>query len=229
MDQFPQQVGYYPFPFDLVPFGDEALYRMLVFELPQGEPLPPPPVLDPAGDTLAMLRSVAPDPLEYTYVGELYGQIANGFRTLDPATLFIGPRQAQVDNDWSVELDMHAMDDPNLQRRRDQALAAIDDIVRDGEGAPAQRATSHFGRFSAVRQAYTDSGRAAARPVVRNPQTRDQPADPGNVLTDQNSASARGAVQHHLRGRAHHAGQLLHPRPGNRRAAQRPADHPRHD
>src|SRR3954447_22969861 len=46
---FPQQVGYYPFPFDLVPFGDEALYRMLVFELPQGEPLPPPPVLDPVG------------------------------------------------------------------------------------------------------------------------------------------------------------------------------------
>jgi ferritin-like protein len=184
---FPQQVGYYPFPFDLVPFGDEALYRMLVFELPQGEPLPIPPVLDQADEALAMLRSVAPDPLEYTYVGELYGQIADGFRTLDPATLFIGPRQAQVDNDWSVELDMHAMDDTNLQRRRDQALAAIDDIILDGEGASAQRATSHFGRFSAVRRAYTDSGRfPAARPVVRNPQTRDQPgADPGTVLTDE--------------------------------------------
>src|SRR3712207_2316244 len=73
---FPQRSGYYLFPFDLVPFSDEALYRMLVFELPQGEPLPPPPRI-PESQRVAtesvQAFAAAPDPLTYDYVGELYG------------------------------------------------------------------------------------------------------------------------------------------------------------
>ncbi|AXS41001.1 hypothetical protein D1F64_14410 [Breoghania sp. L-A4] len=38
----PSDTGYFPFPFDLIPFGDESLYRFLVFELPRDFPLPPP-------------------------------------------------------------------------------------------------------------------------------------------------------------------------------------------
>lgn len=184
---FPQQVGYYPFPFDLVPFSDEALYRMLVFELPRGEPLPPGPVFDAPGLASAAERASAPEPLEYTYVGELYEQIRAGFHAIDPATLFVGPIHAQVDDNWSVALDLHSVSEQDVLRRRAEAVAAIDDIVVDGEGAPDQRQTSHYGRFSAVRTEYADSGRfAAARAVVRNPQTRDQPdAGPGTVLTDE--------------------------------------------
>ena len=33
----------YPFAFDLIPFGDEALYRLIRFELPKGEQPPDPP------------------------------------------------------------------------------------------------------------------------------------------------------------------------------------------
>jgi Ferritin-like len=169
---FPQRSGYYPFDFDLVPFSDEALYRMLVFELPRGEPLPPPPHM-PASEALATRSlaafTAAPEPLTYDYVGELYGKIADGFRQIDEQELFIGPGSAQVDDDWSVGLDMRRIVD------QASALAAIDDIVVDGEGSPGGTSGSHFGRFSKVRQEYADSGYfAASRPVVVNPQTRHQ-------------------------------------------------------
>jgi hypothetical protein len=74
-----------------------------------------------------------------------------------------------VDDNWSISLDMRQVVD------RTSALAAIDDIVVDGEGSPTGRSGSHYGRFSKVRQEYADSGFfAAARPVVVNPQTRRQ-------------------------------------------------------
>jgi Ferritin-like len=182
---FPQRSGYYPFDFDLVPFSDEALYRMLVFELPQGEALPPPPRLPgtarPGTGSVAAFVS-APDPLTYDYVGELYGKIADGFRRIDEQALFIGPRSAQVDNRWSVGLDVRQVVD------RASALAAIDDIVVDGEGSPTGRSSSHYGRFSTIRQEYADSGSfAAARPVVMNPRTRWQRDAPlgGTLLADE--------------------------------------------
>jgi Ferritin-like len=178
---FPQRSGYYPFDFDLVPFSDEALYRMLVFELPQGEPLPPPPRVPeserpPTQSVQAF--AAAPDPLKYDYVGELYRKIADGFGRMDEEVLFIGPRSAQVDNRWSVSLDLRQVVD------RSSALAAIGDIIVDGEGSPSGRSTSHYGRFARVRTEYADSGYfAAARPVVVNPQTRRQrDAFPGATL-----------------------------------------------
>jgi hypothetical protein len=178
---FPQRSGYYPFDFDLVPFSDEALYRMLVFELPQGEPLPPPPRIPesehpPTQSVQAF--AAAPDPLTYDYVGELYRKIADGFGRMDEEVLFIGPRSAQVDNKWSVSLDLRQVVD------RSSALAAIEDIIVDGEGSPTGRSSSHYGRFARVRQEYADSGYfAAARPVVVNPQTRRQrDASPGATL-----------------------------------------------
>jgi hypothetical protein len=169
---FPQHSGFYPFDFDLVPFSDEALYRMLVFELPRGEPLPAPPHT-PASGALATRSleafTAAPEPLTYDYVGELYGKIADGFRQIDEQELFIGPGSAQVDDEWSVGLDMRQVVD------RPSALAAIDDIIVDGEGSPSGTSGSHYGRFSKIRQEYADSGYfAASRPVVVNPQTRHQ-------------------------------------------------------
>lgn len=172
---FPQTVGYYPFPFDLVEFGDEALYRMLVFELPRGEPLPPPPRV-PAARTAAL--RVAPDPLEYEYVGELYEKIRSGFTALPEDELFIGPPAAQVADTWSVALDLRPVTD------RAAALAALDDIIEDGEGAPEDRTGSHYDRFRTIREQYAEQGYfAASRPVVRNPQTREhRDADPGGTL-----------------------------------------------
>jgi hypothetical protein len=172
-------VGYYPFPFDLVGFGDDALYRMLVFELPRGEPMPEPPHVEGAPE-LSAERAIAPDPLTFDYVGELYEKIREGFLAVPQAELFIGPSAAQVTDTFSVSLDLRPVGD------RNSALAAIDDIIEDGEGAPSGRDTSHYGRFLAIRRAYADAGYfQAARPVVRNPQTREHlgTAGPGTLLT----------------------------------------------
>ena len=172
---FPQTVGYYPFPFDLIEFGDETLYRMLVFELPRDEPLPPPPHVPAAG---ARALALAPDPLQYQYVGELYETIRQGFEAVEEAELFIGPSTAQVEDTWSVRLDLRPVVD------RASALAAVDDIILDGEGAPGERTGSHYDRFRTIRDQYADqSWFEGARPVVRNPQTRlHRDADAGGTL-----------------------------------------------
>jgi hypothetical protein len=176
---FPQAVGYYPFPFDLVPFGDDALYRMLVFELPRGLPLPPPPHVEAA--RTAEADAIGPDPLTYDYVGELYEKIRGAFEQVPESELFIGPAGAQVADTWSIRLDLRPV------TGRASALAAIDDIILDGEGAPADRTSSHYGRFLGIRTAYAAAGYfPAARPVVRNPQTRDaRRAGAGTLLTAQ--------------------------------------------
>jgi hypothetical protein len=183
---FPQQTGYYPFPFDLVPFSDEALYRFQVFELPRGAPLPPPPGadLDAPPPELALAEAVAPEPVTFRYVGELYAEIADAFRTLPERELFIGPRSSQATDDWSVALDLRTVND------RGQALAAIQDIIEDGEGTPDTQGSSHFGRFSAIRRAFFELGRfPAAREVVRNPLTRQHRDAPAGDSVIENEAT----------------------------------------
>ena len=184
---FPQAVGYYPFPFDLVRFGDDALYRMLVFELPRGEPMPEPPHMEAPAPEFAAERAIAPDLLTFDYVGELYDKIREGFLAVPETELFIGEPAAQVTDTFSVRMDLRPVGN------RPSAVAAIDDIIEDGEGAPRDRATSHYGRFQAIRRAYAEADYfEAARPVVRNPQTREHPgtAGPGSVLTHQVSLQA---------------------------------------
>ena len=178
---FPQAVGYYPFPFDLVPFGDDALYRMLIFELPRGESSPTPPHSAVPEFSLDAEIDVGPDPLTYDYVGELYDKIRHGFTAISETDLFIGDPAAQVGDTWSVRLDLRPV------RDRGSALAAIDDIIEDGEGAPEDRGTSHYGRFLGIRSAYAESGYfEASRSVVRNPRTRASHSDavgPGTLIT----------------------------------------------
>ena len=139
-----------------------------------------PPHIDPEAPELLAGRAIAPDPLSYDFVGELYEKIRQGFLALPESDLFIGPSAAQVTDTWWVRLDLRPVAD------QPSALAAIDDIIEDGEGAASDRDTSHYGRFLAIRRAYAEAGYfAAARPVVRNPLTRVHhgTSGPGVVLT----------------------------------------------
>jgi hypothetical protein len=177
----PRRTGYYPFSFELLPFGDEALYKFLVFELPRGFPLPPPPGADPDPDAVplaaAELAAVVPEPLTYEFVGELYAKIADGFRAIPEAELFIGPPAAQTANDWSDPLL-----DIQVVRDRASALAAIDNIIADGEGTPENIERSHYNGFLTVRRQYFVEQRfAAARAVPKNPATRMDPRADGQV------------------------------------------------
>jgi len=165
---FPQPTGYYPFPFELVRFSDEALERFVTAELPRGGSTADclgNPSLAPVRARAALVDLVPEVPV-YKYVGELYEQIKAGIKAIPEPQLFIGSPTRQVDNNWSINVDMRVITD------RASALEAIDDIVRDGEGTPSRRADSHFGRFCQVWRAYRAAPFDAARPVVRNPRTR---------------------------------------------------------
>jgi hypothetical protein len=172
---FPQPRGsWYPFDFRLVRFGDDALYRFCCFELPEDEPPPPPPARI-AGRERALLAlaaeeiDVVPDPSSFELVGELYGKIRDGFRALPHDELFIGPSFAQDTDDWSNRFRLH------LVRDAESAVAAIDAIVLEGEGAPGTaRTDSHYERFMRVRAALAERpGFDAARPVVSDPRTQE--------------------------------------------------------
>jgi hypothetical protein len=161
---FPQpHKAYYPFDFHLQRFTDEALYRFICFELPEGEPPPDPP----RHARLALVAEVVPDPLDFEYIGQLYGQIRHGFATLPESELFIGPRFAQDTDDWSNRFQLHLVTD------RASAELAIDAIVLEGEGAKNRREGSHYDRFLRARcELAAEAGFDPSRPVVLDPRTR---------------------------------------------------------
>jgi hypothetical protein len=188
---FPQPGGsYYPFDFRLMAFGDEALYRFVCFELPEGEPPPAPPRPRP----LLLARAaevesppdVVPDPLVFRYIGELYRQIRHGFETIPEQELFVGPRFAQDTDGWSNRFRLHLVTD------RSSAQRAIDAIVLEGEGAPEHREGSHYDRFRDIRSELAERPRLVPnRPVVPDPRTRahrDAPA--GGTLVEREETVA---------------------------------------
>ena len=180
---FPQPAKkYYPWDFDLIPFSDEALYRFICFELPEGEAPPPPPTkaLSPGMNLLA----IAPEPIFFNHVGELYGLIRNGFFAIDEKKLFIGPKFTQDVDEWTLRWQIPLVVD------RASAEAAIKLIVEEGEGSPEKRENSHYGRFLAVRKALSEAkGFIPARPVVKNPRTQDHPdaSSGGTLITSKDS------------------------------------------
>jgi len=169
---FPQPARYFTdLPFVLEPFSESTLRRFIRFE----EPVTP--------DAREAL--IAPAPVTYRHVGELYQDIAEGLAALDDGTLFIGPIADQDDNDWSRGLHLWPVRDLASGR------AAIDFIVLEGEGAAGHREGSHYERFIEAHRALlqeldADPDFAPGRPVAANPLTRahhDAPAG-GSLIED---------------------------------------------
>jgi hypothetical protein len=183
---FPQPAPYYPdeVDFSLQRFSVPALDRFILFERPEPEAAPVP-------------LAVAPEPVEYTRVGDLYRQIALAFDTLplEDADLFLGPPQAQDDSDWSASLKLFRV------TGRRSAIDAVRFIIEEGEGTDQDRTSSHYNQFLRVREEMLaemgtegsieghgtiDTPFDPARPVVDNPLTRPHRDTPGRgcVLTD---------------------------------------------
>lgn len=174
----------YPFAFDLLPFGDEALYRFVRFELPKGEKPPSPPVSTGAYLMEAFALELIPEPIEYEYIGELYRKIAEGFANIPEQTLFIGPKFAQDVENWSRRMQILRV------VNRESAKAAIDFIVQEGEGSPGKREGSHYATFLSIRKELSSMGRFnPSRPVVPNPRTRPHPdaLAPATMITHADS------------------------------------------
>jgi CDGSH-type Zn-finger protein/uncharacterized Fe-S cluster protein YjdI len=173
---FPVAAG--RFPTDLVlrlsPFTEANIDHFIYIERPEGITL-----MDGAGfDHPAHYPRVtrpgllSPTPQDYTSQGQLYHSVLRGLAKLvdelGDRNVFIGHGDAQV---GSAEFGL-----PGLFKVNDLASArrAIDEIVQQGEGAPAHRDGSHYQRFLAVKEELARLKRARpdfepARPAAENP------------------------------------------------------------
>src|SRR5262245_18662198 len=170
---FPQRSGYFPagVQLDLLPFGEQALRHFLYLERPEGMerqdastfvPSAPPRELVDADELL-------PRGQEFATVGHLYRGIADGLRHLaerkGERALFVGSPRAQAT--------------PGLLRcprlcavtGLTSAIAAVGEIIEQGEGARGDWRTAHYGRFLRIWDEYTalrerDPSFEPARPVV---------------------------------------------------------------
>lgn len=188
---FPQRPGYYPtgLPWGLWPFSPEAIELYAFYERPATWDGGLPPQWPEEGplergdfDRLLADAPAGKDPfahlpghfrrprtVAHETIGELYEAIAQAIRTIP--NVIIGDPRVQVDGamvDFPQLIQVFTVDD---------AVRAIDLIVEQGEGAPADRDDSHFGVFVGI---YEDCLRmreerpefAPARDVQSNPLSR---------------------------------------------------------
>jgi len=173
---FPVAAGWFPanVVMRLSPFGPASMDHFLYLERPEGVAL-----VDGAGfdhpshhKRPARPDRLTPSPRDYESQGQLYHAILSGLaRLVDQIgedAVFVGHDEAQAGR---AEISM-----PGLFRITDLASArrAIEEIVAQGEGAPAHREGSHYQRFAAIREELQalQAARPAfepARPAVENP------------------------------------------------------------
>ena len=173
------------FPSDVVlrlsPFSAATMDHFLFIERPEGVAL-----VDGAGfDHLAHhARAMRPDllsptPRDYESQGQLYHGILRGLAALveehGAEDVFVGHDAAQV---GAAEFGL-----PGIFKITDLASArrAVEEIVAQGEGAPAHRDGSHYQRFDEIRAEFARLHALRpdfdpARPVVENPCEKTAPS-----------------------------------------------------
>ncbi|MFI1918573.1 ferritin-like protein [Nocardia sp. NPDC020380] len=189
---FPQRSNYFPpeVQLDLLPFGDAALEHFLFLERPEGVDRSDAPGFEPHTEPREL---VDPDELmprgqDFGTIGHLYRGIEAGLHTLaadyGEAALFVGSPRAQI----TPEL-LHW---PQLVTVTDlqSAIAALQEIIEQGEGAREDHTDGHYGRFLRLAEEYRalrqeDPDFEPAHPTV--PAFTRQPydnAEPCAIITD---------------------------------------------
>ena len=177
------------FPTDLVlrlsPFAEASIDHFVYIERPEGITLMDGAGFDHPAHYPRVMRPglLSPTPQDYTSQGQLYHGVLRGLAKLvdelGERNVFIGHGDAQV---GSAEFGL-----PGLFKVSDIASArrAVDEIVQQGEGAPAHREGSHYQRFLAIKEELARLKRARpdfepARPAAENPTLMD-PGGRGDV------------------------------------------------
>lgn len=182
--EFPVRPGHFPADvvFKLTPFSMEALDHFVYIERPEGLDLSDGKGFDHKDHyhRLAHPNLLSPTPQDYTSQGHLYHGMLCGLAGLTAQwgedKVFVGHDQAQVSG---AEFGL-----PGLFKVADlkSAKRAIEEIVTQGEGAPAHNEFSHFARFAAIRSELTRLRAARpsfepARVIVSNPTLSDERKD----------------------------------------------------
>jgi len=184
---FPVSPGYHPagVVVSLAPFDRSTLDHFIFLERPEGVDLPDGSGFVPKqyhrGQAAHRLVPTAQD---YATVGHLYRGIREALTALSDklgeTELFIGDPRVQVGS------EVFSMRGLAKVRSLVEAHAAIDTIVRQGEGSQSKDDTSHFMRFSKIGAEYAeliaqDPGFVPSRPAARNPLMRRPPEPEGRV------------------------------------------------
>jgi hypothetical protein len=185
---FPYPTLLYGHRMALEPFSVATLQKFVCFERPRD--------IEPADAFCASPPPAAHPSEDFATVEELYDQIRKLLVELDaqPAELFVGPACAQVGGqslgtDFARLGAMGGGYDIFMLEIFDlaSALAAIERVIEDGEGAPEVREVDHYHRFLGILEAVeaADPPFEAARRVVSTP-VLDQPIAraPGTVVTE---------------------------------------------
>ena len=193
---FPVAPGYFPsgVVVRLTGFSRQTLEHFIFLERPQGLP---------GADNGAFgqddyrreqaHRGLMPSAQDYATIGHLYQAIRANLVTLavrlGEAELFLGGVGRQVGRE---AIDLEGV---TTIASLEVACAAIDIIIEQGEGSPADRDDSHFRSFLAIRDEFEalagkNPAFAPAWPVADNPVLR-RPPEPGDkVFIDNPEAAA---------------------------------------
>lgn len=140
--------GYPPsVQFALLPFGTDALHHFVYFERPEDVALEDVAAFAPVGPAPAPMGhgELLPRGQDFETQGQLYQALEQGLRLLAGRLgedgLFIGPPWAQAAPGAFGWPELVPVTD------LDTALTVLKRIVEQGEGAPADSAGSHYGRF----------------------------------------------------------------------------------
>lgn len=155
---FPQPARNFPLNVALTlrRFDAATLDRFMIYENP-GEA-----VLTESAARSGILWPIE-EQYDYDHVGKLYGEIGRIIAEADRAMLFV--------DDAANQRGQHLVDFYDIVAVTDQAsaAAAIHGIVMQGEGSTGHREDSHFGVFSAIRDAIDAHEFDFALPVGDNP------------------------------------------------------------
>jgi hypothetical protein len=170
---FPQLSGYFPakLQLDLLPFGEQALRQFLYLERPEGMERQAAEGFIPSAPPREQVavHEIMPRGQEFSTIGQLYRGIAQGLRDLvaqlgEPG-VFIGMPRAQATPERFQWPQLIAVTD------LESAVAAVEEIIEQGEGARGDWQNAHYGRFLAMWEEYNelrrrDSSFEPARPVL---------------------------------------------------------------
>ena len=185
---FPVAPGYHPagVVVKLTPFNPQTLAHFIYLERPENAALADGQGFEPAREyvrdsRMDRLMAVATN---YETVGQLYDTISRGLSGLSAsmgeAQLFVGNPAHQL------SAETGRLPDLKVVRCLRTALDAIEEIVRQGEGADASATRSHYQRFLAIQQEYEAMLQARpefrpARMSAHNPVMRRPPTPEGKL------------------------------------------------
>ena len=157
------------FRLELIPFSRRAVESFVFIESPEedADTNPGSPVL-----SLGKFTDIFTSERQYQTVGHLYRGIEDGLAYLSQKygeeRLFLGTPEAQIADAYFRLPGLFPVTDLT------SAIAAIEGIVAQGEGARGDTEDSHHGRFRAIQEEYDllqrdDPTFEPGRPVVPNP------------------------------------------------------------